>query len=101
VTAFTNIARTNTLRPRIVLTNTELRAYEHVNKSTLTNLMIYLMKKKKKLNVRIFNLETHFKEHILFLCWGSPVTSLVGVGNNFALTCFGHYWASSEGIATL
>jgi hypothetical protein len=42
---FTNIARTNKLRPPVHLADTELRAYEYFNKLTLINLTIYLMKK--------------------------------------------------------
>jgi hypothetical protein len=41
-----NTARTNKLRPPIHSTNTAPRACEHFNKLTLTNLTIYLMKKK-------------------------------------------------------
>jgi hypothetical protein len=42
---FTSIAQTDKLRLPIYLMNTEPRAYEHLNKLTLTNLTIYLMKK--------------------------------------------------------
>jgi hypothetical protein len=42
---FTNIAQTNKLWLPIDLTNSEPLTYEHFNKLTLTNLMIYLMKR--------------------------------------------------------
>jgi hypothetical protein len=44
------------------LTNKKPRAYEHLNKLTLTNSTIYLMETKNTLNLRTFNLQTHFKE---------------------------------------
>jgi hypothetical protein len=47
--------------------NTEPRAYEHFNKF---NDISY---ERKKFNLRTFNLQTHFKEHIMFVSWGSPV----------------------------
>jgi hypothetical protein len=62
---FVNIAQTNKLWLPIHLLNTEPCAYEHVNKLTLINWMIYLMKK--------LNLQTHFKEHIIFISRGSPL----------------------------
>jgi hypothetical protein len=43
--AFTNIVQANELRLTIHLVNTEPCAYEHFNKLTLTNLMMYLMEK--------------------------------------------------------
>jgi hypothetical protein len=62
----TYIAQTNKFRLLIHLTNTEPRACEHFNKLTSSNLTTYLMKK-NKLNLRIFNLRTHFKEYIMFI----------------------------------
>jgi hypothetical protein len=63
--AFTNIVRTNKLRPPIHLVNTEPCAYEHFNKLISTDLMLYLTEKNKFI-VRTFNLHT-------FLIWRLPV----------------------------
>jgi hypothetical protein len=73
---FTNIAWTNKLRLPIHLANTEPGAYEHFNKLTLTNLIISY--EKNKFNLRTFNLQTHFKEHIIFVSWGSPEILVMG-----------------------
>jgi hypothetical protein len=78
---FANIARINKLRLSVHLMYTEHRVYKHLKKLTLTNIMIHLIKK-NKFNLRTFNLETHFKVQIMFVCWGSPVVSeqfMIGV----------------------
>jgi hypothetical protein len=62
---FMNIARTNKLRLQMQLTNIKPRAYEHCNKLTLTNLTKYY--EKNIFNLRTFNIQTHFKEHIMFV----------------------------------
>jgi hypothetical protein len=84
----------------IHLMNTEPRTYEHFNKLTLTNLTIYLVcmyvysnggpqmslaprpsliycaspinnTSYKNVNIQKFNLQTHFKEYIMFVSWCS------------------------------
>jgi hypothetical protein len=67
-----NIERTNKLNLQVHLANTEPRAYEYFNKLTLTNLTTKLTYK-NKFNLRILNLQTHFKEHIMLLNWSSTV----------------------------
>jgi hypothetical protein len=61
---FTNIARTNKFRLLIHLTNTEPLAYEHFNKFN------DISHGKNKFNLWTFNLQTHFKEYIIFVSWG-------------------------------
>jgi hypothetical protein len=65
---FTNIARTNELLLSIHLTNPEPRAYEHNNKLTLTNLTIYLMKRKliQLINIQLTN--PHYVCKLGFAC---------------------------------